>query len=270
MVMETQSNQAGSRRGGTGGILLVMAHPDDETFMGGATLAKYARQGVATALLCFTDGQAGRLGPSDGAAITTREAVGAVRRSELLAAARLFGIGEVLTPGWMDGTLTQVPDEVGVAEVVRAIRRLRPRVVISFGGEGGPNRHGDHKTTARWAELALDAAADTAYEVPDGVVPVAGEAHAVERYYWVTWPNAADHLRGTTGSPATHVVELGADMAALKRQAFAVHETQADHHRTFAELCDTLAGKEYFHQVRGNGAENGARMNAAIKGDLFD
>jgi LmbE family N-acetylglucosaminyl deacetylase len=45
------------------GILMVLAHPDDESFVGGGTLYYYRQRGVPNALICFTDGQSGRQGP---------------------------------------------------------------------------------------------------------------------------------------------------------------------------------------------------------------
>src|SRR5690606_6141471 len=118
------------------GILLALAHPDDESFVGGGTLAHYAAQGVSTALLCATDGQAGRAGLTGREPLTSRDQLGQIRRAELTQAAHALGIGELITPGWMDGQLDRVPDQQGVELLMDAFRQVRPEIVISFGPEG--------------------------------------------------------------------------------------------------------------------------------------
>ncbi len=79
-------------------LLAVTAHPDDEAFLFGGALALHAAAGGSTALLCLTDGQAGRTG---GLCNTTDLA--RVRRAELETAAGHLGIGRLYTPGLMDG-----------------------------------------------------------------------------------------------------------------------------------------------------------------------
>lgn len=225
------------------GILLVLAHPDDESFMGGGALAYYARRGVSTALLSFTDGQAGRTGLSGQPALAPREELGALRRAELRRAAERLGVGELITPGWPDKDLAAIPDAQGTALVAEHLRRLRPEILISFGPEGAPNNHPDHVASARWAQAAFELAADPAHL--DGLPP-----HAARKYYWITWPPEVDALRGTAGSPITTILEVGEAVARLKREAFAEHASQHDHLEIFSRLQDILAGREYFHLAR--------------------
>ena len=66
-------------------LVAVFAHPDDETFAIGGTLARYAGEGVRCSLYCATDGDAGR---SSGIPVSSRAELGALRRRELHAAAR--------------------------------------------------------------------------------------------------------------------------------------------------------------------------------------
>ena len=44
------------------GLLFLLAHPDDETFIAGGTIAKYAAAGVEIGVLCATRGQRGKTG----------------------------------------------------------------------------------------------------------------------------------------------------------------------------------------------------------------
>ena len=66
-------------------MLVILAHPDDESFAAGGTLAKYAHQGVQVILLCATRGEAGISG------VNPSEA-GEVRERELRRAAEHLGI----------------------------------------------------------------------------------------------------------------------------------------------------------------------------------
>lgn len=66
-------------------MLAILAHPDDESFAIGGTLAKYAHQGIQVVLLTATRGEAGILG-------TKPEAAGAIRELELNRAAKHLGI----------------------------------------------------------------------------------------------------------------------------------------------------------------------------------
>src|SRR6185295_1313140 len=67
----------------------IYAHPDDETFSGGGTYSKYAAAGVRCTIYCATDGDAGK---TSGLEIKSKEELGAVRRKELGAAAKILGI----------------------------------------------------------------------------------------------------------------------------------------------------------------------------------
>ncbi len=224
-------------------ILLILAHPDDESFAGGGALAHYARRGLRTALLCYTDGQAGRLGRTGAAPIADRGTVGAVRRAELQRAAAILGIETVITPGWMDGALDRVSDERGLAVAVEQIRRFRPSVTISFGPEGAANGHADHIASSRWATRAFELAADRLHD--DGLAP-----HEVAKHYWITWPPEADHLRNRSGEPFTTVLELDPAIPSLKLLAFEAHATQQDHLDIFMNYQGVLHGREYFHLAR--------------------
>ena len=69
-------------------LLAVFAHPDDEAFGTGGTLARYASEGVATTLVCATRGEVGEIAEGTGA---TPETLGEVRENELRCAAETVG-----------------------------------------------------------------------------------------------------------------------------------------------------------------------------------
>ena len=70
-------------------LTAVFAHPDDETFATGGTIARYASEGVRCSLYCATDGDAGR---SSGIPVSSPAELGALRRAELRAACDVLGI----------------------------------------------------------------------------------------------------------------------------------------------------------------------------------
>src|SRR3954464_12196698 len=81
-------------------LLAVFAHPDDESYLCGGTLAHYAAAGVRVALVGATRGEAGDTAVPP---LATREPLPAVRAGELRAAAGLLGLAEVHLLGYEDG-----------------------------------------------------------------------------------------------------------------------------------------------------------------------
>ncbi len=243
------------------GILMVLAHPDDESFVGGGTLHYYRQREIPNALICFTDGQSGRQGPGMEKAQTKEEQarIAPVRRREMQEAARILQIDPLITPGWMDGQLERVPDEKGIAVVVESIRKFRPEVLISFGPEGAPTAHPDHQATMRWASTAFDLAAAPGYQ------PDLGQAHQISKYYWITFPNEIARIRGALGAQITTVIKIGPEAEAAKRKAFAAHATQQDHIEVYNQLLEALAGREFFHL-----AKTSNEFHPSPETDLFE
>lgn len=83
-------------------ILVVAAHPDDESFMTGGTIAKYADAGWEVDLVTATRGEEGERGPLVQLA---RDKVGDVRQKELEKAGTVLGIHSITFLGYRDGTL---------------------------------------------------------------------------------------------------------------------------------------------------------------------
>jgi len=151
-------------------FLFLLAHPDDETFGPGATIAKYARGGAEVHLATATRGEAGMVGDPP---LTDREHLGEVRSAELLAAAGILGIAKVHFLGFHDGHLSAVPRELVVERAVEAVREVRPHVLVGFGPEG-VSRHADHKVMCEVALSAFDRAADPSWypgQLRDGIGP---------------------------------------------------------------------------------------------------
>jgi len=206
-------------------LLAVTAHPDDESFIFGGTLAMHVRAGGKAGLLCLTDGQAGRTG-----GLCPREQLGRVRREELRRAVALLGIPHLFTPGLMDGGLDAVGDEAGTRIVREHIERFGADELYTFGPEGASG-HPDHKACYRWTVAAA------------GGRPV----------YAMSWPSGVEFPRETPAPlPPTLVVDVSA-LGDLVPRAFLEHKTQRDHLELHGKIMKALAGKEYYHLVPSTG-----------------
>ena len=149
-------------------LLSVLAHPDDESFGMGGTLAHYARQGVAVYLVCATRGEVGDVDPQY---LRGFNSVAERREHELRCAAEKLGLAGVYfldyrdsgMPGSVDNShpsaLAAAPVDEVAQRVLHYIEELKPQVVLTFDPIGG-YRHPDHiaihKATVRAFELAVE------------------------------------------------------------------------------------------------------------------
>lgn len=128
-------------------LLAVFAHPDDETFRPGGTLALLARQGVRVVVLTFTRGEVGSCGDPP---LCTPDELPAVREAELRCACRVLGIEPPCVLDYADGQLQQAVAEVMITKILSVARKIRPWVGLSFGPDGLSN-HPDHIAAGQWA-----------------------------------------------------------------------------------------------------------------------
>lgn len=121
-------------------ILGVFAHPDDESFCAGGTLARCAALGAEVMVVSATRGEAGQI-RSPG--VATRRTLGQVRQQELSLACQRLGVQHAVCLDYGDGRLQGVDQDILIGEIVQIIRSFRPEVVITFGPDGGYG-HPDH------------------------------------------------------------------------------------------------------------------------------
>jgi LmbE family N-acetylglucosaminyl deacetylase len=150
-------------------LLAVFAHPDDESFGVGGTLAKYASNGTHVVLVCATRGEVGEI--SD-ASLATPESLGHVREYELRCAAQTLGISELIFLDYLDSGMEGTPENMHpkafiqapphevVGKLVRVIRELQPQVVITF-DPGGGYGHPDHIAISRYTTQACSQASSS-------------------------------------------------------------------------------------------------------------
>ncbi|HMR98251.1 MAG TPA: PIG-L family deacetylase [Anaerolineales bacterium] len=171
-------------------ILAVLAHPDDETFGLGGTLALYHQKGVETYYLCATRGE---VGSADEEFMKGFKDTAEMRTDELMRAAKILGLKEVFFLGYRDSGMpgsednkhpnAQVAhsiDEVA-GKVVKYIRELKPEVVITFDPIGG-YKHPDHIHIQRATTLAFEKANDASFH------PEAGAPFAPLALYYHVFP----------------------------------------------------------------------------------
>lgn len=163
-------------------LMAVLAHPDDESMGFGGTLAKYAAEGVETAVVCATRGDAGRyMGhPQGDAAHPGAARLAEIRAQELRAASKVLGVRDVVLLDYRDQQLDRADAAEIVPRLAAHVRRFRPDVLMTFGPDGGYG-HPDHIAISQFATAAVVAAASAAD----------GPAHAVAKLYYLAWPTSA-------------------------------------------------------------------------------
>ncbi len=140
-------------------IIVVFAHPDDETMLAGGTLALLAKLGADVHYFSVTRGEGGDLGEP---ALCTRDQVGAMREQELVCAVRALGGSSLHFMDYIDPTVgidnelfAFDGDEAVFAEkIMDEIRTLRADVVISHGSDGEYG-HPAHLKVHRGVKKAL-------------------------------------------------------------------------------------------------------------------
>jgi N-acetyl-1-D-myo-inositol-2-amino-2-deoxy-alpha-D-glucopyranoside deacetylase len=234
-------------------LLVVVAHPDDESFGCGSVLAHATRAGHDTAVLCATRGEAGE------SRIRTDD-LAALREQELRAAAAILGVGAIVLLDHGDSGMDGDPapgalvaaDPAAVAGEVRdVVDAFRPDVVVTLDGGDG---HRDH-LAIRDATLA---AVDSAHH------------RSAATYLWCLARSSmtrwAEHMRAIDGGAAyVDVVELGTpdeeittviDVSAVvpvRWEAIRAHASQASPYDDLpADLQHEFLATDRLRLVRGD------------------
>ena len=199
-------------------ILLIFAHPDDESFIAAGLVRGQVDRGARTALVTATRGDAGRVGEPP---LCDRAELPAVREAELRRAAAVLGISDVQLLDYRDKHLAEAPANAMREALARRIRRHRPHVAISF-DPNGMNGHPDHVAIARFTIDAAAAAADPRW------MAAAGRPYRVPRLLWTTpvLPWEVTRPRHLDREPGVDfVVDVSAQREA-KAAALRAHRTQ--------------------------------------------
>nr|WP_325052050.1 N-acetyl-1-D-myo-inositol-2-amino-2-deoxy-alpha-D-glucopyranoside deacetylase [Nocardia stercoris] len=245
----------------TGGLLLVHAHPDDETLFTGGTIAHYAARGVPVTVLTCTLGEQGEVIGERYAQLAADQAdqLGGYRIAELTAALGALGVNSPRFLGgaghWRDSGMSGTTADPGLAEsaehprafvrsgdeavqaLVDVIDELRPQVVVTYDPRGGYG-HPDHIHAHEITMAAVERAAETGWDVPklywaileDPTMKAAGQAMndrvaagAVLPAQWIVPP--AEALGGFPPEAVSAVIDI-ADVFEAKVAALRAHATQ--------------------------------------------
>jgi len=162
-----------------GVLLAALAHPDDESFGAGGTLALYAQRGVQVHLVCATRGEAGQVSAE---CLQGFDSVADLRVSELRCAAGILGLAGVHFLDYRDSgmsgssdnqhpqALAAAPVEEVAQRMVHFIRLLHPQVIITNDPIGG-YKHPDHIAIHKATTKAFHLASDPAFVDVDGLPP---------------------------------------------------------------------------------------------------
>ena len=211
-------------------ILAVLAHPDDESFGLGGTLALYAQKGYDTYYVCATRGEAGTVDPEhlDGYKDTAE-----LRTEELMRAARHLGLKGVYFLGYRDSgmpgsednrhpdaQINHSIDEVA-GRIVQYIRELKPDIVLTFDPIGG-YKHPDHIHVHLATKLAFERADDASFH-PEAGAPFKPSAlyYQVFPRWFLKWMTRLMPLVGK--DPRKWGRNGDIDLADLANVAFPVH-----------------------------------------------
>ncbi|MEU8519131.1 N-acetyl-1-D-myo-inositol-2-amino-2-deoxy-alpha-D-glucopyranoside deacetylase [Streptomyces sp. NBC_01216] len=283
-------------------LLLVHAHPDDESINNGATMARYAAEGAQVTLVTCTLGEEGEVIPPELAHLAPdrEDRLGGHRVGELADAMKELGVtdhrflggpGRFRDSGMMGaeqnrraGAFWSTDVDDAAPHLVAVIREIRPQVLVTYDPDGGYG-HPDHIQAHRVAMRAAGLAADADYR------PELGPAHHIDKIYWnrvprpvaesgfarlraegADFPGIADigDVPGVVdASLITAAIDGGTVWAARKTAAMRAHATQVAVAGPYFALSNGLGQPilttEYYQLAAGSsGAPRGERED-----DLF-
>jgi LmbE family N-acetylglucosaminyl deacetylase len=196
----------------------VWAHPDDEAYLSAGLMAQFVRRGGRVVVITATRGELG----TDDPRRWPPDRLAEQREQELRSSLATLGVREAHVLGLPDGGCA---GEAGVEMIAAHLRRLRPDLIVTFGPDGLTG-HSDHRAVSRWTTAAREAVcpeADLWYTtVTDRFHDEWGTANAFARFFY---PDQPDTPR-TPIDALVHHAELSDELADLKFEALAAHETQ--------------------------------------------
>jgi N-acetyl-1-D-myo-inositol-2-amino-2-deoxy-alpha-D-glucopyranoside deacetylase len=286
-------------------ILLVHAHPDDETIASGVTMARYVEEGAAVTLLTCTRGEEGEVLVPElehlGAAHD--DELGPHRVGELERAMAVLGVTDHRFLGgagrWRDSGMMGLPTNdrpeafwradllEAAADVAAVVRETRPQVLVTYDTFGGYG-HPDHIQAHRVAMYGAQLAAAPVFR------PALGPVWDVAKIYWSAIPrtyvqegidrlvkagkssffgvDSADELPFLTDDELVTAAIDGRAFEPRKMAALREHRTQVDLDGPFFALAEEVGpdamGREFFSLVKGT---PGTRLDGdGRETDLFD
>jgi N-acetyl-1-D-myo-inositol-2-amino-2-deoxy-alpha-D-glucopyranoside deacetylase len=250
-----------------GTLMLVHAHPDDESISTGGVMMKAKAHGHRVVLATATRGEVGEIHNMDPEA--TRPRLGEIRTEELKAAGEILGVDRIEFLGYRDSGMVDTADnkdprsfhqarlDEAAAKLAVLIRDERPDVVVTY-AEDGVYGHPDHIKAHHVTNAALEL--------------VEREGWAPKKLYYTAIPrsmmeefmkqmpeeaqsqNTNMRIAGTPDELVTTRVDVH-DYVDQKRKAFGAHVSQNDPNSWFATMASQIYemafGTEYYQLARG-------------------
>lgn len=261
-------------------MLLVHAHPDDETINNGATMALYAKRGVQVTLVTCTRGEEGEVLVPDLAHLASgvNDQLGAHRETELADAMAILGIKDFRflgapekkfrDSGMIDTEPNKRSDNFWNANIdeaagylVSIIMEVKPHVLVTYdeiGGYGHPDHIQAHRVAMRAAEIAREKGWNIQKiywnTIPKSVIEQGIEAMKGTGNQFFGVEKAEDFPFAQPDELVTTVIDAE-DFASLKMDAMKAHPTQISVDGPFFALSDNLGfkvwGQEFYRLVYG-------------------
>ncbi len=261
-------------------LLLVHAHPDDETINNGITMAKYAQEGVKVTLVTCTRGEEGEVLVENLAHLASNrdDKLGEHREIELKNAMKLLGIKDYRFLGapdkkWRDSGMIGTPQnersdvfwqanlEEVAQELVKVILETKPQVLITYDEFGGYG-HPDHIKANQVAMKAADMAANQGWNISKiywNTMPKSVIQNGIEKMKEVGssffGAESADDLPFAKPDELVSTVIRGVEYVPQKLEAMKAHATQIAVDGPFFALSNNLGlsvwGDEYYTLVKG-------------------
>jgi len=274
-------------------VLLVHAHPDDETINNGATMAMYAALGASVTLVTCTRGEEGEvlIPELSHLAANATDTLGQHRVTELALAMKELGVadhrflGEGVTlfrdSGMMGTEPNNRPDVFWQADIeeasdllVQIIDEMKPHVLITYDEFGGYG-HPDHIQAHR---VAMRAAEKSAWDIPKiywNVMPISviqegiDAMKGIDSDFWGA--EKAEDLPFAKDDSFVHALVDGNAYVEKKMNAMKAHATQIAVDGPFFALSNNVGlqvwGNEYYTLVKGE--KSGPFNEKGFESDLF-
>ncbi len=251
-------------------VLCLFAHPDDEAFGSGGTLAGLVQKGHKITMVCATNGDVGEISDP---ALATPENLGEVRQGELRRAMAVTGIQDVRFLGYRDSGMEGTPDNENPSSLFQAeqakvegqitalVDELSPDIIFTHDPTGGYG-HPDHVTLYERTTSVVEAMIEHRPHLYFVCFP-----RGNFRKLWdqmldagITPPFAAEALE-SIGSPDDYVTTVK-DVSAyvdIKEESLRCHQTQLDPNGPFGKIAPEVMtawmSTEYFYLKQPDGAD---------------
>jgi N-acetyl-1-D-myo-inositol-2-amino-2-deoxy-alpha-D-glucopyranoside deacetylase len=272
-------------------LLVVHAHPDDESISTGGVLTKYSANGVRTVLTYCTRGEAGDILNPEFVSPKPGLSIAEIRTIELEKAVNVLGVKSVHFLGYRDSGMAGTPEnhhpqafaqadkQEATARLVEIIRRVRPHVIVTY-NEKGTYLHPDHIMANRVTLRAFQASEDPDYKTVEKLEPwrpaklyyTAIPLERIRSMHRITVeqgeePGYDPEVLGTPEEKISAVIDVRKFLS-KKLEALNCHQSQMNPNSIFRRMPEAMReeafGYEYFECVNGCTPANGKET------DLFD